>query len=95
VGAAALGLFDHRHGHLAEALRHLGILGQQLHEPVGAGQAGRPAADDRHADVDLLGGVVELALDELGAGVDRRPVVDRRGALRHGISGPCAPSPRR
>ena len=45
---------------------------QQLQEPVGGGQAGGPAADDRHADLDALVLGIEFALDELLHRVHRR-----------------------
>ena len=67
-----LGLLDHRDRHLAQALQHLLVVGEQLEQPVRAGQAGGAAADDRHADVDPLVLGVELALDELRGGVDGR-----------------------
>src|SRR5436305_5704534 len=72
VRAARLALLDHRHRDLAEALHEIGVVGQQLEQPVGTGQPGRSAADDDYADVDpfLLG--IELALDELADRVDRR-----------------------
>ena len=46
------------------------VVGQQLQQPVRARQAGLAAADDRHADLDALVLVVELALDELLLRVD-------------------------
>ena len=65
VPAAGLGLLDDRDRHLAEALHRLGVVGQQLQQAVGAGQAGGAAADDRDADLDQLVLGVEAALDEL------------------------------
>ena len=50
-----------------ERLHQLGVVAQQLQEAVGGGEAGGPAADDRHADLDDLVLRVDLALDELGA----------------------------
>ena len=41
-------------GHLAELLHQLGLVGEQVEEPVRAGEARRPAADDRDADLDPL-----------------------------------------
>ena len=52
VPAAGLGLLDDRDRHLAEALHRLGVVGEQLQQAVGAGQAGGAAADDRDADLD-------------------------------------------
>src|ERR1019366_5719912 len=65
VPAAGLGLLDPRHGHFAEALHRLRIVGQQLQQAVGTGQARGAAADDRHADLDQLVLGVEAALHEL------------------------------
>ena len=65
-------------GHLAELLHQLGIVAEQLQQPVGAGEAGGAAADDRDADLDPLVLGVELALDELLDGVDRWRELARR-----------------
>jgi hypothetical protein len=78
VPAAGLGLLDHRDGDLAELLRQLGVVGEELQQAVGAGQARGAAADDRDADLDQLVGVVELPLDELALWVDRRRKLRRR-----------------
>ena len=82
VPAARLGLLDDRDRHLAEALHRLRVVGEQLQQAVGAGQAGGAAADDRDADLDPLVLGVELALDELVRRVDRRRIRRRRPAVR-------------
>ena len=41
VRAADLALLDHRHRHLAELLHQLGLVGEQVEEPVRAGEPGR------------------------------------------------------
>ena len=78
------------------ALEQLGVVGQQLQQAVGARQAGGAAAHDRHADLDQLVLVVELALDELVRGVDRRRVRRRRRLCRccrpSSLSRPSSPS---
>ena len=67
-----LALLDHRHRHLAEALGQLRLVLEQLHDLDRAGEPRRPAADDRHADLDpLLLGIGGLG-DELLRRVDRR-----------------------
>ena len=71
----------HRDRRLAERLRRRRILGQELSEPDRAGDAGRAAADEQHADVD------PLVLARLGrrnefAHPDRGWIVG--GAARHG-----------
>jgi len=65
VAAAGLRLLDDGDGDLAEALHRLGIVGEQLQQAVGAGEAGGAAADDRYADLDPLVLAVERPLDEL------------------------------
>ena len=87
--AADLALLDDGDRHLAEALDQLGLVLQQLHEADRAGQPGRAAADDRHADVDALVLVVERALDELLARVDGR----RELARSDDLLGPSAHAP--
>ena len=52
--AGDLALLEHRHRDLAELLAQLGLVGEQVEEPVRAGEAGRPAADDRDPDLDPL-----------------------------------------
>ncbi len=49
-------LVHERDRHLAEPLGDRRIVLQQLREPDRAGQPGRPAADDRDADLELLVG---------------------------------------
>src|SRR5262249_40562114 len=49
-----LALLDQGDRHLAELLGQLGLVLEQLHEPDRAGEAGRPAADDRHTHLDAL-----------------------------------------
>ena len=97
--AAGLGLLDHRHRHLAEALEQLRVVGQQLQQPVGAGQAGGAAADDRDADLDQLVLVVEPALDELALGsrpaAGTPPVRALPLPPAIGLSRPSSPSPPR
>ena len=77
VAAAGLRLLDHRDRDLAELLHRLGIVAEQLQQPVGAGEPGGAAADDRDADLDPLVLAVERALDELLARVDRRRKIGR------------------
>ncbi len=74
VPTTDLGLLDHGDRNFAQALHRLGVLAEQLQQPVGAGQPGCAAADDRNADLDSLILTVEGALDELLLGVDRRRV---------------------
>ena len=54
VRARGLALLDHRDRDLAQLLGQLGLVLQQLHELVRAGEPGGAAADDRHADLDPL-----------------------------------------
>ena len=54
VRARRLALLHQRDRHLAERLQQRLVLGQQLGQPDGAGQAGRTAAHDRHAHLDPL-----------------------------------------
>ena len=72
VPAARLGLLDHRDRYFAQALHRLGIVREQLQQPVGAREARGAPADDRDTDLDQLVLVVEPALDELLLRVDRR-----------------------
>ena len=51
-----LALLEHRDRHLAEPLQRRRVVREQLRQADRAGQAGRPAADDRDADVDALVG---------------------------------------
>ena len=70
AGDAAL--LDHRDRHLAEALGHLLVVGQQLQQPDRARHPGLAAADDRDADLDPLVRIVGRRADELRRRVDRR-----------------------
>ena len=77
VRAGVLALLDQRHRHLAERLHQRLVLGEQLHQPDRAGEAGRAAADDRDADLDPLVLGIGGRADELLGGVDRRRELDR------------------
>ena len=80
VAAAGLRLLDHRDRDLAQLLHRLRVVGQQLQQAVGAGEAGGAAADDRDADLDAVVLAVETALDELLLDLDGGWEV-RRGDL--------------
>jgi len=54
VGAGDFALLDHRDRDFAQLLGQLGLVLQQLHEFVGAGEPGGAAADDRDANLDAL-----------------------------------------
>ena len=54
VRAGHPALVEHRDGHLAQPLGGGRVVGQELAEADGPGEAGRPAADEEHADVDAL-----------------------------------------
>jgi len=54
-----------RHGNFTQALHRLGVLCQQLQQPIGARQTRRAATDDRDAHLDQLVLGVQAALDEL------------------------------
>lgn len=71
VRAAHLALLDDGHGDLAERLQQLRLVGQELQEPAGAGQAGGAAAHDGDADLDALVLGVRRRGDELLDDVDR------------------------
>ena len=79
-----LALLDHGDRDLAKLLGELGLVLEQLHDLDCAGEPGRAAADDRHADLDpLLFGVGGLA-DELLRRLERRRILgrgDHLGAL--------------
>ncbi len=77
MAAAGLRLLDHRDRHLAELLHRLRIVGQQLKQPVGAGEPSSAPADDRNPDLDPLVLAVQRALDELLPNVDRRRKISR------------------
>ena len=49
-----LALVEHRHRHLSQPLGGGRVGREQLAHADGAGQAGRPAADEEDADVDAL-----------------------------------------
>src|ERR671935_97213 len=77
-----LPLLQHRHRHLAEALRDPRGLLDQLAEPDRAGEPGRAGADHEHADLDPLVLRIARRRDELRGG-ERRWVVRRfQAALR-------------
>ena len=65
--AGLLALLEHRDGHLAEPLGHLGVLLEQLPEPDRARKPGRPRADDQDSDLDpLVAGSVGGATNSRG-----------------------------
>ena len=89
VGSRPLALLHQRHRHLAERLEQGLVLRQQLGQPDRAGEPGRAAAHDRHADLDPLVLRIRGRPDELLAGVDGRRELDR--GRRHAAS-PSSPS---
>ena len=74
VRAGSLPFLEHRNGHLAEPLRQLGLLLDQLPQPDRGRKAGRPCADDQKADVDPL-------VDRIGRRDDRLRGRPRRREL--------------
>ena len=74
MSAANRCFFDDGNGNLAEALARLRVIGEQLHQPVCAGQPGSTAANDRNTNLDPLTVAVERAFDELPLRVDRRRI---------------------
>ena len=70
-----LALLDHRDRDLAELLGQLRLVLEQLHQLVGAGEAGGAAADDRDADLDPLVLGIGRRADHVGA-VERRRELD-------------------
>ena len=77
--AGLLALLHERDRHVAEPLRHVGVLLEQLAEPDRAGETGRAAADDQDADLDpLVHGIGRLA-DELARAERRRKVGGANG----------------
>ena len=76
--AADLRLLDHRDRSVPERLEQLWIVSEQLQQPVGGREPRRAAADDRHTNLDQVILGVELALDELVLGCDRRRKLARR-----------------
>ena len=83
VRARLLALLDDRDRHVAEPLRHLGMLLEQLAEADRAREARRPGADDQDADLDALVDRIGRLGDELARGERRRIVrrADRHDAL--------------
>jgi hypothetical protein len=71
-------LLDHGNRDLAQLLGEPGLVLEELHEANRAGEAGRPAADDRHADLDPIFLGIGRRADELLGRVDGRRVVGRR-----------------
>ena len=65
-------LVDERDQRLAEPLRDRGVALDQLREPDCTGKPGRPAADDRDADLELLVGRRLRSGDDLGRRERRR-----------------------
>src|SRR5207344_10143 len=76
-----LALLDHRDRNFAELLGQLGLVLEQLHQLVGAGEPGGPAADDRDADLDSLVLGVRRRADRLGRVEGRRELAG--GNCRH------------
>src|SRR4051794_23897978 len=74
-----LALLEHGHRHVAEPLRLLGILLQQLTEANRAGEPGRPGADDQEPDLDPL-------VQRIGRRLNRL----RRRKRRRKVGGPDA-----
>ncbi len=54
VRPGGLALVGERHGNLAERLGQLGILGDELPEPYGGGEARGASAHDQDPDLDAL-----------------------------------------
>ena len=79
-----LPLLDERDRDLPEALGECRLLLEQLRQPDRAGEPGRAAADDHHADLDPLVLGIGRRPDELLRRIDARGVVDR--CDRHGTS---------
>ena len=79
--ARLLALLQDGERHVAELLREVGMLLEQLAEADRAREPGRPGADDEHADLDALVGRIGRLGDEL-AGVERRREVGRARHLR-------------
>src|SRR5205807_9667217 len=74
VGAGLLALLDHRDGHVAEPLRDVRVLLEQLAEPDRAREAGRTRSDDEDADLDPLVRRVGRLRDVVGRRERRREV---------------------
>ena len=89
VRADRAALVDERDRHLAERLGERGIGLEQLREPHRAGQPGRPAADDRDADLELLVGRRLRRGDDLGRRERRRVVSGRDRHRGHRTQSGC------
>ena len=76
VRAGLLPLLDERDRDVAEPLRHLRLLLEQLTEPDRAGEAAGAAADDQDADLDPLVGGIGRRADRLRAR-ERRRIIRR------------------
>ena len=79
VRSGLLALLQHSDGHVAQSLRQLRLLLEELAETDCTGQAGRAGTDDQDTDVDPLVGWVSRHSDELGR-AERRRVVRRPDA---------------
>ena len=71
VRSGDFALLDHGDRDFAELLGQLRLVLEQLHDLVGAGEAGGAAADDRHANLDALVLRVRRRADHVGR-VERR-----------------------
>ena len=76
VRAGDFALLDHRDRDFAELLGQLRLVLEQLHDLVGAGEPGGPAADDRDADLDALVLGIGRRADHVGR-VERRRELTR------------------
>ena len=83
VGAAGLALLDHRDRDLAELLGQLRLVLEQLHDAVGAGEPGRPAADDDDAGLEALLRRIGRRTDVVRRIERRRELARLRLVLRH------------
>jgi hypothetical protein len=92
VRAGRLALLDHGHRYLAQLLRQLRLVLQQLRQPDRAGQPGGAAPHDRHADLDALVLGVGRWADELLRWVDRRRELGRRYTTHRRATRPSSPS---
>ena len=81
--AGCLALLDDGDRYLAQALRRLRRLLQQLPEPDRAGEPGRPGADDQDTDLDPLRDRIGRRRDHLGRRERRRVVRRADAALFH------------
>ena len=87
VSAADLALLDDRDRDLTELLGQLRLVLEQLHELVGACEAGGPAAHDRHADLEALVLGIGRRTDVVG-GLERRRELSRSYPHRCFLSRP-------